>query len=78
MGISVIGVVVASRLTGDTFAPNHESVRAFHEAVIICAGLVAVGGIAGAIGMYRGGPSARNRVRGGQLAGSPEPVVERA
>ena len=33
VGISVIGVVVAGTLIGDTFAPNQESVRAFHEAM---------------------------------------------
>ena len=75
VGISVIGVVVASRLTGDTFAANAESVRAFHEAVVICAGLVAAGGIAGAIGIT----NPRRAVKaeacpGGQLAGAPEPA----
>ncbi len=40
VGISVIGVVVASRLTGDTFGANEQSVRAFHEAIVICAALV--------------------------------------
>ena len=51
IGVSVVGVVVASILVGDTFAANAESVRAFHDAVLICAGLVAAGGIAGAIGI---------------------------
>ena len=51
IGVSVVGVVVASLLIGDTFAPNAESVRAFHDAILICAGLVAAGGIAGAIGI---------------------------
>src|SRR5712691_8761331 len=46
VGISVIGVVVASKLTSNTFSANAQSVRAFHEAVIICAALVAAGGIA--------------------------------
>ena len=45
-----MGVVVASTLVDDTFAANKESVRAFHEAILICAGLVAAGGILGAIG----------------------------
>jgi EmrB/QacA subfamily drug resistance transporter len=79
VGISVLGVVVASKLTGDTFAPNHESMRAFHEVVVICAALVAVGGVAGAIGIS----NPRRTVRaegcpGGQLAGVPGPAVERA
>jgi MFS family permease len=75
VGISVIGVVVASKLTGDTFAGNAESVRAFHEAVAICAVLVAFGGIAAAFGIT----NPRRKVKaegcpGGQLAGAPEPA----
>jgi len=75
VGVSVIGVVVASTLTADTFAPNDESVRAFHQAVVICAVLVAAGGIAGAIGIT----NPRRTVRaescpGGQLVGVPEPA----
>jgi EmrB/QacA subfamily drug resistance transporter len=78
VGVSVIGVVVASRLVGDTFAANSESVRAFHEAILICAALVAAGGIAGALGIT----NLRRPVRaetcpGGQLAGVPEPAVDR-
>ena len=34
VGVSVIGVVVAGTLVGDTFAPNAESVRAFHQAIV--------------------------------------------
>ena len=76
VGVSVIGVVVASRLVGDTFAPNHESVRAFHEAMAICAALVAAGGIAGLVGIV----NSRRVVRaetcpGGQLTGAPEPAA---
>jgi EmrB/QacA subfamily drug resistance transporter len=79
VGISVIGVVVASKLTGDTFVANQESVRAFHEAVLVCAGLIAVGGVAGLIGIT----NPRRTVRaetcpGGQLAGVPEPAADRA
>ena len=75
VGVSVLGVVVASKLTGDTFSANRESVRAFHEAVIICAALVAGGGVAGALGIT----NPRRTVRaegcpGGQLAGAPEPA----
>ena len=78
VGVSVVGVVVAGSLSGDTFAPNSESVHAFHEAVAVCAALVAVGGLAGAIGIT----NPRRRVRaetcpGGQLAGVPEPAAER-
>lgn len=44
IGVSILGVVVAQTLLGDTFAPTDESVRAFHEVVVICAVLVAAGG----------------------------------
>jgi EmrB/QacA subfamily drug resistance transporter len=75
VGISVIGVVVASRLTGDTFVANAQSVRAFHEAVVICATLVAAGGIAGAIGITNPGRAVKAETcPGGQLAGAPEPA----
>ena len=43
VGVSVVGVVVASTLVGDSFAANDESVRAFHQVVVICAALVAAG-----------------------------------
>jgi EmrB/QacA subfamily drug resistance transporter len=75
VGISVIGVVVASRLTGDTFGANQQSVRAFHEAIVICAALVAAGGVAGALGIV----NPRRTVKaescpGGQLTGiNPQP-----
>ncbi len=77
VGISVMGVVVASSLPGDTFGRDPGSVRAFHEAVVICALLVASGGVAGAIGIV----NPRRRVSaehcsGGQLAGVPEPAAE--
>jgi hypothetical protein len=76
VGVSVIGVVVASTLTGDTFAPNDESVRAFHQAVVICAALVAVGGIAGAIGITNPRRAVKaEHCPGGQLTGTPEPAV---
>jgi EmrB/QacA subfamily drug resistance transporter len=77
VGVAVIGVVVAGTLTGDTFAPNHESVRAFHQAMAICAALVAAGGVAGLLGIV----NARREVRaegcpGGQFSGAPEPAAE--
>jgi hypothetical protein len=76
VGISAIGVVVAGRLTGDTFAANHASVRAFHEALVICAALVAAGGISGLVGIVnpRRAVSARE-CPGGQLAGVPKPAA---
>jgi EmrB/QacA subfamily drug resistance transporter len=79
VGVSVIGVVVAGTLTGDTFAANASSVRAFHEALVICAGLIAAGGVAGGVGIS----NPRRTVQaescpGGQLVGSPLPAAESA
>ena len=77
VGISAIGVVVAGTLPGDTFARDPGSVRAFHEAIVICALLVAAGGVLGALGIVN--PRRRveaERCSGGQLAGVPEPAVE--
>lgn len=51
VGVSVIGVVVAGTLTGDTFTRGHASVTAFHHAMLICAALVASGGVIGAVGI---------------------------
>ena len=76
IGVSAIGAFVASRLPGDTFGPNSGSVRAFHEAMVVCAALVAAGGIIALVGI-------RNPKRtvsaqacpGGQLAGAPRPAV---
>ena len=78
IGVSVIGVVVASTLVGDTFARNAESVRAFHEAIVIAAALLAVGGLSGLLGITNARRSVRaERCPGGQLVGVPEPAVER-
>ena len=76
VGISAIGALVASRLPGGTFAPNPESVDAFHTAVAVCAALVATGGIVAALWIE----NPRRRVRaedcpGGQLVGVPRPAV---
>jgi EmrB/QacA subfamily drug resistance transporter len=78
IGVSVIGVIVASRLSSDNFAADHRSVRAFHEAVIVCVILMAVGGVAALVGIT----NARRTVEaahcaGGQLAGAPEAAAER-
>jgi EmrB/QacA subfamily drug resistance transporter len=72
IGISVVGVLVASRLTGDTFGRDDASVRAFHEALVFCAALVAAGGVIGLLGIV----NPRRVVKaescpGGQLAGAP-------
>ena len=65
VGISVIGVVVASGLSGDAFAHDAASVSAFHHAIVICAVLVAAGGAAAAIGIV----NPRRPVRGEECAG---------
>ena len=76
IGISAIGAVVATRLTGGTFAPNQASVDAFHVAIVICAVLVAGGGAVAAVGIE----NPRRKVKaaecpGGQLAGCPRPAA---
>ena len=79
VGVSLVGVVVAGTLLGDTFAANDESVRAFHQVVLICAALVAAGGIAGIIGITNPRRAVEaERCPGGQLYGVPEPAVEHA
>ena len=78
VGVSIVGVVVANSLVGDTFAANAESVRAFHEAVVVCAVLVACGGVVGAVGITNPRRSVEaERCPGGQLVGTPRPAVER-
>jgi EmrB/QacA subfamily drug resistance transporter len=79
VGVSVVGVVVASALVGDTFAANTESVRAFHEVVVICAALVAAGGVAGIVGITNPRRAVEaERCPGGQLVGTPQPAVNQA
>jgi EmrB/QacA subfamily drug resistance transporter len=79
VGISVVGVVIARHLPTDTFAPDSGSVSAFHEAVVICAALVAAGGVAGAIGITNPRRAVEaKRCAGGQLVGVPEPAIEAA
>ncbi len=73
IGVSVVGVVVANTLVGDSFSANDESVRAFHQVIVICAGLVAAGGIAGAMGITNPRRAVdAERCSGGQLYGAPE------
>jgi EmrB/QacA subfamily drug resistance transporter len=73
VGISVVGLVVSSALAGDTFGRNAESVDAFHAVVLICAALVAGGGVAGALGIANPRrPLEAERCPGGQLVGAPE------
>lgn len=76
IGISAVGAVVAGRLVGDTFAPNSESVDAFHLAVAACAVLVAAGGVVAAFGIENPRRAVRaSECPGGQLAGVPRPAV---
>jgi EmrB/QacA subfamily drug resistance transporter len=78
IGVSVIGVVVAGTLVGDTFAPNDASVQAFHQAIFICAGLVAAGGVVGALGIVNPRRTvSAEQCAGGQLVGAPTPAVTR-
>jgi EmrB/QacA subfamily drug resistance transporter len=76
VGISVVGVVVAGSLTGDTFGANQSSVDAFHQAILLCGLLVAAGGVIGLLGIVnpRRVVPARG-CAGGQLAGAPEPAA---
>jgi predicted MFS family arabinose efflux permease len=72
LGVSLVGVVVAGTLAGDTFAANSDSVQAFHEAIAICGVLVAAGGVTGAIGIVN--PRRRleaERCPAGQLTCAP-------
>jgi predicted MFS family arabinose efflux permease len=79
VGISLVGVVIARHLPTDTFAPDSGSVSAFHAAVVICAALVAAGGVAGAIGITNPRRVVEaKRCPGGQLVGVPEPAIEGA
>ena len=76
IGIAAIGALVASKLPGDTFGPNSQSVDAFHQAILACAALVAAGGIVAAFGIE----NPRRRVKaeecpGGQLVGVPRPAL---
>ena len=77
IGISATGVVVATVLPTDVFAPNPASVRAFHEVILICAALVTAGGVAGALGIANPRRHLEaERCPGGQLVGAPELVAE--
>jgi EmrB/QacA subfamily drug resistance transporter len=78
VGVPVVGVVVANTLVGDTFSVNAQSVRAFHQVVVIAAALFAAGGVAGILGITNPRRAIEaERCSGGQLYGVPEPAVER-
>jgi EmrB/QacA subfamily drug resistance transporter len=77
IGVSLVGVAVAQTLVGDTFAANEESVRAFHQVVVICSTLVAAGGVVGALGIVNPRRALEARTcPGGQLVGVPYPAVK--
>src|SRR5204863_8060231 len=76
IGVSLIGVVVAARLVGDTFAANQESPQACRLAIVICAVLVAAGGIIGALGIVNPERTIEAETcSGGQLVGAPQPAL---
>jgi EmrB/QacA subfamily drug resistance transporter len=77
IGVSLVGVVVAQTLVGDTFAANEESVHAFHQVVVVCSVLVAAGGVVAVLGIVnpRRVVEAR-RCPGGQLIAVPQPAVD--
>jgi EmrB/QacA subfamily drug resistance transporter len=73
VGVAVVGAVVTSVVGGDAFGVNAHSVRAFHEAMLICAALFAVGGVIGAVGIANPGRHIEAvTCAGGQLVGAPE------
>jgi len=77
IGVSILGIVVAHTLVGDTFAANDESVRAFHQVVLICTVLVGAGGVVGALGIVNPRRSVEARgCPGGQLVGVPRAAVD--
>jgi hypothetical protein len=76
IGVSVVGIVLARTLVGDTLAANDEFVRAFHDVTAICIALLAAGGLAGAIGIVKPRrPCDAEGCAGGQLFGTPRPAV---
>lgn len=70
MGVSAMSIVVSGTLVGDSFGRNSSSVHAFHEVLMICAGLVAAGGLVGLFGIVN--PTREvdaEACAGGQLVG---------
>jgi predicted MFS family arabinose efflux permease len=79
VGISAVGAIVAGRLVGDTFAPNAESVSAFHLAIVICAVLIAAGGVVALLGIRNPRREvAAEGCPGGQFAGAPHAAAAAA
>jgi EmrB/QacA subfamily drug resistance transporter len=72
IGVSMVGIVVAGSMVGDTFARNSESIDAFQRVMIICAVLLAAGGITGLIGIVNPEhPVDAEGCPGGQFVGAP-------
>ncbi len=80
VGVSVIGVVVASSLAADNFGPNAGSASTpSTRRLVICAALVATGGVIAAVGIVNPRqPVPARRCAGGQLVAAPEPAAQRA
>jgi EmrB/QacA subfamily drug resistance transporter len=77
VGVPIAGVVAASTLVGDTFVADDASVDAFHRVVVVCAALVATGGVVGAVGIVNPRRVVEaKRCAGGQLVGAPEPAAD--
>jgi EmrB/QacA subfamily drug resistance transporter len=77
IGIAGMSIVVSGTLVGNSFAPNSNSVHAFHEVLMICAALVAAGGLVGLFGVV----NPRREVEaedcaGGQLVGHESASVD--
>ena len=76
IGVSIVGIVVAGSMVGDTFARNSESVSAFHRVMVICAVLLAAGGVTGAVGIVNPRrPVDAEGCPGGQFVGAPVPAA---
>ena len=76
IGVSVVGLIVATTLVGNTFEANLASVRAFHQVVVICALLMSVGGLVGLVGITNTKVELdAEHCSGGQLYGAPEPAA---
>ena len=76
IGVSIVGIIVAGSMVGDTFAANAESVRAFQHVMMICGGLLAAAGVIGSLGITN--PSRRVKAEqcaGGQFVGAPLPAA---
>jgi EmrB/QacA subfamily drug resistance transporter len=74
IGISAVGMAIAGTLGhGGGFGPDMASVHAFRHAALICSGLVAAGGLVGALAVVDPPRALQAKAcSGGQLAGVPK------